>query len=139
MLKKDKPGFVRFLQRKWWLILIVVVLLGITGYFGYKYYTERSKPGVQGAQTSQQMAATPKELVDEISKFIVLPNEEPQVATISNVDILKGGDGSEFFKNAQNGDAVLIFTKAGRGLLYRPSTHKIIEYTKIVFKGNLTQ
>jgi hypothetical protein len=135
-LKKKPNPILGFLKRKWWLVLIALVLAGTAGYFGYKYYTERGKPSVQGAQNTKHEATTPKELVDEISQFIVLPNEEPQVATISNIDLLKGQD---FFKNAQNGDAVLIYTKAGRGLLYRPSTHKIIEYTKVTFNGNLNQ
>ncbi len=138
---KKKSKFLGFLKRKWWVILIILVALALaafTAYFAYNYFTEASKhnsQGVQGAQTdSQKVAETPEELTAEITKFIVLPNEVPEVATISNVELLKGQD---FFKDAQNGDAVLIFKDAGRGLLYRPSTHKIIEYTKITFNGTL--
>ncbi len=139
---KKKSKFLGFLKRKWWLVLIIFVALAlasVAAYFGYSYVTELSKHGsqqsVQGAQTdNQKVAETPEELTAEITKFIVLPNEVPEVATISNVELLKGQD---FFKDAQNGDAVLIFKDAGRGLLYRPSAHKIIEYTKITFNGSL--
>lgn len=139
--KKEKSKFFSFLQRKWWLVLIIIVALALlvaACYFAFKYFGEAGKQGVQGAQTTQDNGQskelTTQDLINEISKVIVLPAELPEVATISNVDLLKGQD---FFKNAQNGDSVLIFKAAGRGLIYRPSEHKIIEYEKITYSGGL--
>jgi len=64
-------------------------------------------------------------LVKKVGSNINLPqNESPTVATVSDVNQLKG---QAFFKNAQNGDKVMIYTQARKAILYRPSTNKIIE------------
>ncbi|MBI5357887.1 hypothetical protein HZB74_03515 [Candidatus Saccharibacteria bacterium] len=50
--------------------------------------------------------------------------EEPTIATVQDVSKLQN---QAFFKNAQNGDKVLIYSQAKKAILYRPSTDKIIE------------
>ena len=64
-------------------------------------------------------------LVKKVGTHIDLPqNESPTVATVTDVNKLKG---QTFFKNAQNGDKVMIYTQARKAILYRPSTNKIID------------
>lgn len=64
-------------------------------------------------------------LVVRVGRLIELPkNETPTVATVSDVSRLKG---QQFFANAVNGDKVLIYEKAKKAILYRPSINKIIE------------
>ena len=48
----------------------------------------------------------------------------PTIVTVENKDKLKG---EPFFANAENGDIALMFVKAMRAILYRPSENKIIE------------
>lgn len=67
-------------------------------------------------------------LQGEISKFLQLPNETPTLATVSDVEKVKD---QTFFKNAQNGDKVLLYSTAGKAILYRPSTKKVIEVAQI--------
>lgn len=64
------------------------------------------------------------DLIKKVSVLITLPNEVPSVATVA--DKSKLADQS-FFKNAENGDKVLIYTEAKKAYLYRPSANKIIE------------
>ncbi|HZP55482.1 MAG TPA: hypothetical protein VFB03_01790, partial [Candidatus Saccharimonadales bacterium] len=65
-----------------------------------------------------------QQLVLQVSKLAELPTgEDPTVATVSDVSKLSG---QTFFANAQNGDKVLIYTKAKKAYLYRPSTNKLI-------------
>lgn len=69
------------------------------------------------------------DLQTEIGKFLELPTgETPTLATVSDIDKVKG---QAFFKNAQNGDKVLLYASSGKAILYRPSTKKIIEVAQI--------
>jgi hypothetical protein len=65
------------------------------------------------------------DLTQKIGKFMELPaGEQPTLATVTDRAKLKGQD---FFESAQNGDKVLIYPKAKKAILYRPSIGKIIE------------
>jgi cell division protein FtsB len=66
-----------------------------------------------------------QDLIDKVSKLMTLPSgETPTIANVTNASEAK--QQSAFFKNAQNGDKVLMYVKAGEAILYRPSTNKII-------------
>ncbi|GEM_PF-270005 len=63
-------------------------------------------------------------LIAEISEIMQIPEDEkPQIGTVVNVKELKE---KKFFAEAKEGDKVLIFTKAKKVILYRPSIKKII-------------
>ncbi|MFA5770627.1 MAG: LytR C-terminal domain-containing protein [Patescibacteria group bacterium] len=113
------------MKKKYFLaILIALVLLSfsLTLYFYKKYQT---------AQKILQKQLNPDErekLIAQVGKLIELPKEEPTIANISDKEKLKD---QSFFQNANNGDKVLIFTKAKKAILYRPSINKIIEVSQI--------
>lgn len=69
-----------------------------------------------------------QQLIAEVSQLIELPNETPTIATVSNVDSLLE---QPFFAAAQAGDRVLIYAQAKKAILYRPSTHKLIEVSSL--------
>jgi hypothetical protein len=100
------------------LIFVVAVLVG----GGIFYYARGNKQATIGASEASDEA---RQLVAIVGKVYDLPSGEvPTIATVSDVSKLSG---QEFFKRAQNGDKVLIYTKAKKAILYRPSTNKIIE------------
>jgi len=70
-----------------------------------------------------RIAQTPEALKTEVGTLIELPNETPTIATVTDPHELTS---ELFFKDAQVGDKVLIFSKAGQAILYRPSEKKII-------------
>jgi hypothetical protein len=73
-------------------------------------------------------------LVKEISKVTVLPAGETPVVT-KVVD--KQQANQPFLANAQNGDVVLVYFKAREAVLYRPSSHQVIETMAFEdFKGD---
>ena len=117
------------MKLKIFLTMFVLVLIGAAGGTAYYFYTK-----YQTAQTAldnpEALAQNEvKQLTDRLSKLIILPeDEEPTVATVLDKDKLKD---QPFFAKAENGDKVVIFTKAAKAILYRPSANKIIEVTPI--------
>jgi hypothetical protein len=76
-------------------------------------------PGAAVAQA--QIDAT----IAKVGKIIVLPTDEkPTVATVTDASKVKD---QTFFKNAKNGDEVLIYTKAQKAILYDPASNMIVE------------
>lgn len=65
--------------------------------------------------------------VEIIGGSVELPRgETPTLATVTNRDRLGG---QAFFREAENGDRMLIYPNAKKAFLYRPSTGKIIDMT----------
>jgi hypothetical protein len=77
-------------------------------------------------------SARAKGLVSQVSQLVSIPNETPTLATVTDPSKLQD---QQFFTDAQKGDKVLIFTNAKRAILYRPSTHKVIESAPVQLNG----
>lgn len=111
-------------------VLVIVLLLA-----GYYFYNQ-SKKEKQNLNLANIITVTEKEaearkeaevLVLIVGKLVELPkNEIPTVATIVDKEKLKD---QQFFKTVENGDKLLVYTKALKAILYRPSTNKVIDMT----------
>lgn len=99
-------------------LVVLVVALGAAGFFYYRYQQEMK------AKPANEIRA----LVHTLSRIIELPAEEPTLATVTDPSKLAD---QPFFKTAQAGDKVLIFTTARKAILYRPGTDKIIDVAPI--------
>lgn len=70
-----------------------------------------------------------KRLTDQIGQFYLLPaGETPTLATVTDIEKVRG---QAFFRNARNGDKVLLYSKAGQAILYRPSIKKVINIAPV--------
>lgn len=102
-------------------ILIALVIAAAGVGFGVSQYNEAQKlktpAGAQKVKDDEDNSLKAK-----VAILMQLPNEKPTVAT---VDITKV-KGQAFFKDAKNGDKVLIFAAARKAVIYRESTNKII-------------
>jgi cytoskeletal protein RodZ len=74
-----------------------------------------------------------KKLVEKVGKLMILPDETPALATVDDKTKLAG---EEFFKNAENGDKVLIFSASKQAIIYRESQNKIINVGPIVITND---
>jgi len=97
-------------------IVAVVILLGVAGYFAKSYFDLRANPG-QAAQEDT------KRLTDQVGKLYALPDEDPVVGKIQDREKLSD---QEFFKNAANGDDLLIYQESKLAIIYRASENKLI-------------
>lgn len=100
-------------------IATVVGLLAAATYFYYRYQQElKNNP-------SRELI----EITKQVNKIMLLPESVlPTLATVTEKEKLSSQD---FFKNAENGDKVLIYIAEGKAILYRPSLGKIIEVAPI--------
>jgi hypothetical protein len=120
------------------LVLAVVVL----GVWAWMLYNDKQDLTDQLAQVNAnpQIAVEQqtKELLTKVGQiYSGLPtNETPTIAAVS--DAAKARKQSAFFANAQNGDKVLMYVKAGQAILYRPSTNKIVIVAPLTFSKATT-
>ena len=105
------------------LLFVIAVLAIIGGYYYYdKYQKVLKDPQIITRQETEW-------LVSRGSILMQLPQDEtPSIATVIDKDKLKD---QPFFKECENGDKVLIYTKAKKAILYRPSANKVIEVTPL--------
>lgn len=119
------------------LILIVVALvivLLVAGYPTYYFYDKYQDAQLLLKNPKQAAQNEAKSLVEKIGKLIDLPKDEiPTIATVSDKTKLAS---QPFFAKAENGDKVLIFNKAKKAIIYRPSINKIIEVSAITLSVN---
>ncbi len=128
--RNTKQKTTAFLKRNWWKILIILIILAGLGLFTREYLN--TKQQLKDLKSPSTSGKSDLEVVTEqVSKIAELPQgESPTLATVNDATKLNT---KIFFKNTQNGDRVLIYAKAKRAVLYRPSTNKIIEITSVNF------
>ena len=107
---------------------VVIVLLGVASvYFYLQYQKVKKDPNIVAQQETDV-------LVKQVGKLIALPTDEtPTVATVVDKDKLKD---QPFFANAQNGDKILIYTKAKKAIVYRPKDNKLVNVGPIAINQN---
>lgn len=103
-------------------ILFAIIFIGALGASSYYYYQYRKL-------TKNDQTAEINSLVKDLGKVMDLPTDEtPTLATVTDKEKLAN---QPFFRNAANDDKVLIYVKAGKAILYRPSTHKIVDVSTV--------
>jgi len=108
------------------ILLIAVVLLLFVFLATYLLVAYRSNQSSSDLTRQKEIKA----LTDSIGRFMELPlDEQPNLATVTDQEKLRG---QNFFANAQNGDKLLVYSKAKKAILYRPSTKKVIEVSNLV-------
>lgn len=121
----SKSGIKKFI-----LALFILTLAGAAGFATWKYNqaraeTKRAQENIKRlSDPNVSTKATEDELIEKVRKIALVPaDERPTIANISDAEKLKD---QPLFALIQNGDKVLLYTKARREVVYRPSTNQII-------------
>ena len=109
--------------RRLFAVFFTLVAMGIVFVVCYAVYTH-----VAGSLGNSNPGGDTEQVVDAVSKLMLLPNETPTLAVVSDLEKLKG---QAFFANAKQGDIVLMFAHAQKAVLYSPALNKIIEVAPI--------
>lgn len=110
--------------------ILAVVGIGSGVYFYRQYKTSEAK--LKNPTETARLES--ESLMKKVGKLMLLPNEEAQVATVSDVETLKKTQ--PFFKDAKENDKVLLFPNAKKAVLYRESTNVIINVAPIMDQQN---
>lgn len=113
------------------IVLAVFTLLFAVAsmYFFVQYQKIKKDPSIVTKQESEVLLA-------QIGKLIEIPKDEtPTIATIQDKEKLKD---QPFFANAQNGDKIVIYTKAKKAIVFRPKDNKIINVGPIAIDQQAT-
>lgn len=94
------------------LAVLLVTTIGISFYF----YNKSSSNDVDQKEIAAVIAV--------VGELIVLPDEEPTLATVTDPEKLRD---QPFFAKAKIGDKVLLYPIAKKIILYDPEVNKIIE------------
>lgn len=71
----------------------------------------------------QDIQTADRQLIAEVSKLTVVPESEtPSITTVVDENKVN----QEFLRSAKKGDKVLLYFQAGRAIVYRPSSHQIV-------------
>ena len=97
---------------------VLIVLFGGLAFYFYKQFSDlRAHP-----ETAVQ--ADSQHVISEVEKLYgSLPNETPTLAAIKDKTKLQD---QAFFKNAENGDYLLVYPNAKIAIIYREQDNKII-------------
>lgn len=91
----------------------------------YAKWRQSERTSADPTQAAKDRAS---QVLAKISKFMELPDEEPTLATVSDVTKLVN---QPFFAKAKNGDQVIIFQGARLAILYDPLANKIINVAPV--------
>lgn len=113
------------------LILPLIILLILAGAGGSSYYFYSKFQEAETKLNNPDLIAQQEVdmILGKLSKLMDLPEgEQPTIATVLEKEKLMD---QPFFQRSENGDKVVIYTKAAKAILYRPSANRIIEVAPI--------
>lgn len=110
-------------------LVLAVFIVGLaiaTTILGYLYYTthtrltQLSTPEGQEELAKQEVALT----LSRLQKLTIIPEEDPVVATIIDASLLASQ--SAFYRDAQNGDQLVVFPQAQKAYIFSPSRNIVV-------------
>lgn len=102
---------------------VIVILITIVAYSQYKLYTlSKEETTLTPEATVVSASTTPQDIIRMLGRHILLPEGDPQIAEVRDVEKLR--DQQAFFKNAENGDIIVLYNTTI--FIYRPSRDIVV-------------
>lgn len=119
-------------------IFIILFFLGLIGglvSLGYLYYQTRQELKFLASPAGQEELGrrATQQTVEALAQLAILPQEDPVIATITDKDALASQ--SAFYRNAENGDKLVVFPQAQQAYIYSPSKNKIVNVGPLVIES----
>jgi len=121
-------------KRALWKIFVLFFVLALIG-LGIAYWQTRQRL-LASLTPDGQLAYAEKEagqVLTELSLLAILPDEEPVVATVVGAETLRAQ--SDFYRDAQDGDKLVMFPQAQRVYLYRPDVRRLVNVGPLTLEG----
>ena len=124
-----------------YILLFLAVATGTAGaiiaIWAYSKFASPDSIGVSIADLKDKPSTEEiKTLVAKMSHIIVLPKDElPEVLVVSDLTQMRS---NPFFKDASVRDYILIYKKAGKVILYNPSSNRIVNMGPYASGGEAT-
>lgn len=113
-------------NRLLWIVPIFVFAVVLIGLGVWKYLDQQKQIKALKDPKQASLAAT-EQLIKDVNKAAVMPKDEQPI--IREISELKSLASQPFYYDAQIGDRVLVFSKAKKAILYRPSTGQVVNIT----------
>ena len=111
-------------------VLVAVVALSLAGYTYWQYNQLKNDPTASQKASDAKVSA----IKAKVAKLISIPADEtPTLASVTDKTKLKD---QPFFKDAENGDQILIFSQAKKAVIYRESENKLINVGPIAITSD---
>lgn len=105
----------------------LIIAIGII--WGIDVRIEKSKVKKASVQSEENI-----KVLEELGKLVDLPTDEtPVIATVIDKSKLSN---EPFFAKAINDDVVVIYPETKVAYIYRPSTNKVIDFTRVALADN---
>jgi cell division protein FtsL len=102
---------------------VVLILVIFLAYSQYKLYTlSRDEKVVTDESRVVTASTTPEDIVSMLGKHILLPQGNPQIAEVKDIEKLRNQQA--FFKDAENGDLIILYPTTI--YIYRPSRDIVV-------------
>jgi hypothetical protein len=113
--------------------ILIIAGLGFTSVFYFLKYQDSKNNNLSPEQRTAKYEK-------EIAKSYTLPvGDKATLADVkSAADLKKDEANKEFFKDSADGDILLVYTTSKLGILYRPTTKKIIKAGPVTFKQQVS-
>lgn len=129
--KKTRKSSAKVPYRFYIFGILILVLLGGGGYYGYTYWqASQNSPEAQAAKAEEEKQA----VLSQLKKLMILPEGDPVLFKVSNEEVMRKQQA--FFKDTKNDDVLLVFQESGKAIIFRASENVIVNAGPVNFDQN---
>lgn len=118
-------------------LLSAIAIVLAWGSVAYGYYNSMPKANIEtkpNAKVYDKSSLSDDEVLANLNEVFAFPDVPKQAFKLMNKDSLRKED--PFYANVEDGDYLVMFDNASRAVIYRPSTHKIVNLGPFVYSNN---